>query len=328
MMTGAWGLEIDKGRLALCQVRRGAHRFEVRRGAAVPLPPDLVTPSLSEPNVTDGDAFTAELRTLMQKASCKGGAVAVAVPDLSCRIGWQDFEEVKGTPAETIELVRWRLKERLPFPAQEARIDCQPLPSQGNGTRLLYLAAREAVLTQYETLLLTVGLEPIQVVSRGVALHRLQRVAGNGGKHLLIAPGPSSLVLIYADQGLPRLWRVLPGDDPGASSLHHAQGGETSAGSVEPQRGTAEDRIARVERIQRELVASLRYLGEETEAGSPEGLVLMGGGDAAVADSLAKACGLPVRAVPEPRHGFPPELLVPVGAALLRPAERRRWISA
>jgi len=320
MMTGAWGLEIDKGRLALCQLRRGAHRFEVRRGAAVPLPPDLVTPSLSEPNVTDGDAFTAELRTLMQKASCKGGAVAVAVPDLSCRIGWQDFEEVKGTPAETIELVRWRLKERLPFPVQEARIDCQPLPSQGNGTRLLYLAAREAVLTQYETLLLTVGLEPIRVVSRGVALHRLQRVAGNGGKHLLIAPGPSSLVLIYADQGLPRLWRVLPGDDPGASSLHHAQGGE--------QRGTAEDRIARVERIQRELVASLRYLGEETEAGSPEGLVLMGGGDAAVADSLAKACALPVRAMPEPRHGFPPELLVPVGAALLRPAERRRWISA
>ena len=318
MMTGAWGLEIDKGRLALCQVRRGAHRFEVRRGAAVPLPPDLVTPSLSEPNVTDGDAFTAELRTLMQKAGCKGGAVSVAVADLSCRIGWQDFEEVKGTPAETIELVRWRLKERLPFPVQEARIDCQPLPSQGNGTRLLYLAAREAVLTQYETLLLTVGLEPIRVVSRGVALHRLQRVAGNGGKHLLIAPGPSSLVLIYADQGLPRLWRVLPGDDRG----------ETSAGSVEPQSGTAEDRIARVERIQRELVASLRYLGEETEAGSPEGLVLMGGGDAAVADSLAKACALPVRAMPEPRHGFPPELLVPVGAALLRPAERRRWISA
>jgi hypothetical protein len=254
----------------------------------------------------------------MQKAGCMGGAVAVAVPDLSCRIGWQDFEEVKGTPAETIELVRWRLKERLPFPVQETRIDCQPLPSQGNGTRLLYLAAREAVLTQYETLLLTVGLEPIRVVSRGVALHRLQRVAGNGGKHLLIAPGPSSLVLIYADQGLPRLWRVLPGDDRG----------ETSAGSVEPQSRTAEDRIARVERIQRELVASLRYLGEETEAGSPEGLVLMGGGDAAVADSLAKACALPVRAVPEPRHGFPPELLVPVGAALLRPAERRRWISA
>src|SRR3972149_2065332 len=124
MMAGAWGLEIDKGRIGLCRARLTSRGLEVTPGISVPLP---------------------------------------------C----------------------WRLKSHIPFPINESRIDYQPLPGQGSGTRLLYLLAREAVIAQYEALVASVGLEPTRIIPRGVALYRLPKTSGIGGKRPLPAARPS-----------------------------------------------------------------------------------------------------------------------------------------
>jgi hypothetical protein len=304
IMAGAWGLEIDKGRIGLCRSRLTSRGLEVTRGVSRPLPSALVTPSFTAPNVAEGQTLSGELRSLMNQAGCKGGPVVLALPDTSCRIGWQDFEALSGTPSETRQLLCWRLKDRIPFPIQEARVDYQPFPGQGSGTRLMYLLARETVIAQYEALIVAAGLEPTRIITRGVALYRLQKTAGIGGKCLLLAPGPSSLAFIYAEEQIPRLWRVLPWDGHDAPA----------------------DQKHRVERTLREVHTTIRYLADEMGAGKPERLVLMGEGEDTLAESLRGACELPVHVMPERRNGLRGELLAPAGAALLRQPWRLRWI--
>jgi hypothetical protein len=304
-MIGAWGLEIDTGRMGLCQIRQTSHGLELKRGASQPLPPGLLTPSLTELNVADEQELTTQLRGLLKEMGWKGGTVVLALPDLTCRTGFQDFQELEGTPAEMRQLLCWRLKDRLPFPIPEARIDYQSLPSQGNGSRLLYLLARETVIAQYETLLSNVGLEPTRIITRGVALYRLHQAAGARGKHLLFAPGPSSILLIYAEEGIPRLWRALPWNGDG-----------------DPQ-----DRNRQAQRLTRELQETLGYLRDEIGVEQLDGLLLARGSDDSVAEFLAKACQVTVGTMPEAQGGFAEELLAPAGAALLHKAWRLKWIS-
>ncbi|MFQ5801935.1 MAG: hypothetical protein ACE5JQ_03445 [Candidatus Methylomirabilales bacterium] len=299
-MAATWGLELEKGQIGLCQVRQTSQGLKVQRGVSLPLPPGLLTPSLTELNVAEEEELTAELRSLLNKAGWRGGRVALALPDLTCRVGYQDFEELNGTPSDIRQLLCWRLKDRLPFPAQGARMDYQPLPSGGKGARLLYLLAREAVIGQYETLLANVGLEPTRIISRGVALYRLFKVAGIGGKRLLLALGPSSLLFIYTEEGVTRLWRVLPWDDHGAQ----------------------QDWRCRAEEMLRELQETLTYLGEEMGAGEPDSLLLMGEDEPLLAESLTKACRLSVETFPSPRDGLRAQFLASAGAALLQQAWR------
>lgn len=305
-MIGAWGLEIDTGRMGLCQIRQTSQGLELKRGASRPLPPGLLTPSLTERNVADEQELTAQLRGLLKEMDWKGGTVVLALPDLTCRTGFQDFEELKGTPAEMRQLLCWRLKDRLPFSVEEARIDYQSLDSQGKGSRLWYLLARETVIAQYETLLSNVGLEPTRIITRGVALYRLHQAAGVGGKRLLFAPGPSSIVLIYAEEGIPRLWRALPWNG----------------------NGDLQDRNRQAQRLARELQETLGYLRDEIGVEQPDDLLLVGGGIESVAESLTKACRVTVRRMPAPHDGLAEELLAPAGAALLHKAWRLKWISS
>ena len=305
MWRGVWGLQIDERRVGLCWTRRKLQGRDVQRGGSHPVPPGLLIPSLTEPNVVDEEAFIAVLKKLLADAGWRGGSTVVALPDLSCRIGYQDFTEVKGRPAEMRQFLGWRMKDRLPFPLQEARIDYQALPSPGNGTRLLYLLARQAVMSQYESLLARAGIEPTRIIPQGLALYRLLAIAGMRGKQLFLSPGSSSDVFIYCDEGVPYLWRVRPRDENGG----------------------AHDSDHRIERIARELHETITYLEEEMSVGKPDGLVLPAGTEPALADACKKTCHLPVHAVPVPELRLPVDLLPAAGAALLQPAPRFRWTS-
>lgn len=305
MVRGVWGLQIDEQRIGLCWIRRALHGLAVQRGGSHPLPPGLLLPSLTEPNVVDEGAFISVLRKLLEEAGWRGGSIVVTLPDLSCRIGHQDFAEVKGSPSEMRQFLGWRMKDRLPFPLQEMRIDYQPLPSQKNGTRLLYLLARHAVMSQYEALLAQVGIEPARIIPRGLALHRLLTLAGIRGKQLFLTPGSSSDLFIYDDEGVPYLWRVLPrGENGSADGPEH-----------------------RIKRIIRELHETMTYLEEEMGAGKPDGLVLPAGTEPALAEACKDTCHLPMHIVPVSELRLPVDLLPAAGAALLQPALRFRWKS-
>ncbi len=304
-MIGTWGLDIEKGRIGLCQIRQTSDGLQLKRGASLSLPPELLTPSLTESNVADEEEFTSQLRMLMKEVGWKGGPVVLALPDLTCRIGFQDFDELQGKPSETRQLLSWRLKDRLPFPAQEARIDYQALPSREKESRLLYLVAREAVITQYETLLAKGGLDPIRVTTRGTALYRLHQFVHIGDRRLFLASGPSSVVLTYAEGEIPRLWRTLPWN--GLQDRH--------------------DGNHLVQKVVREFHETLGYLRDEMNVEAPEHLCLMGGSDTSLAESLASAGELQVCTHPESQDGVPTDLLAPAGAALLQKTWRLGWRS-
>ena len=305
MLRGAWGLQIEKGQIALCRIRQHSQGLTVKESASHPLPPGLVIPSFTEPNVAEEQVLVAALRRLLTQAGWRGGSAVVAIPDLSCRIGYQDFEELKGTPAEVRQFLSWRMKDRLPFPVQEARIDYQPLRSREDGMCLLYLLAREAVIGQYEALLAQAGLEPSRIVPRGLALHRLLAIDGTRGKQLFLTPGPASDLLMYIEEGVPYLWRVLPWQENGSiQDLNH-----------------------RVERTVRELHETITYLEEEMRVGQLDGLILLGEIEPAFTEAMKTACQFPIQTVPVSRLSLPGELLPSAGAALLQQTWRPRWKS-
>ncbi len=159
--------------------------------------------------------------------------------------------------------------------------------------RLLYLLGREAVLGQYETVLAYVGLEPTRIITRGLALYRCVHIAGVVGKRLFLGLGPSSLSLIYVQDGVPRLWRVLPWDDP-----------------------PPPDGNRRAARLLRELQETMHYLEEELAVGAFDSLLMIGG-EEALADALRKACTFPVQTFEGAGHGLSVDLLAAAGAALL-----------
>lgn len=297
-MFDAWGLEIDEKRIGICQARQSTHGLKVTRGTSLPVPPGLVIPSLTEPNVADEQELASQLRSLLKKANWRWGSIVLTLPDLSCRIGHHDFEELKGTPSDIRQLLGWRLKDRLPFPVQEARIDHQPLPAQRNGARILYLVGREAVIAQYERVLASVGLEPTRIITRGAALYRLQQAVGVSGTWLLVVPGPSSLLFVFAEQGIPHLWRVILWNESYQAA-----------------------------RLLRELQETIAYLSERMGVRLTEGLILMGTVEDPLREYLGEACRLPVHYAPKSQHGIPADLLVPAGAALLHRSRALRWIS-
>jgi len=49
MLRGAWGLQIEKGQIALCRIRQHSQGLTVKESASHPLPPGLVIPSFTEP---------------------------------------------------------------------------------------------------------------------------------------------------------------------------------------------------------------------------------------------------------------------------------------
>lgn len=297
-MFGAWGLEIDEKRIGICQARQTSHGLKVTRGTSQPIPPGLVVPSLTEPNVADEQELASQLRSLLKKAGWRWGSLVLTLPDLSCRIGHHDFEEQKGTPPEIRQLLGWRLKDRLPFLIQEARIDHQPLPAQRNGARIFYLLGREAVIAQYERVLTSVGLEPTRIITRGAALYRLQQAVGVSGTRLLVVPGPSSLLFVFTEQGIPHLWRVILWNESYQSA-----------------------------RLLRELQETIAYLSERMGVRLTDGLILMGPVDDPLREYLREGCRLPIHYVPEPQHGVPADLVAPAGAALLHRSRALRWIS-
>jgi hypothetical protein len=57
----------------------------------------------------------------------------------------------------------------------------------------------------------------------------------------------------------------------------------------------------------------------------PDSLLLVGGGDESVAESLTEACQVTVHTLPEFQDGVPVDLLAPAGAALLQKTWRLEW---
>jgi hypothetical protein len=76
--------------------------------------------------------------------------VGLLVPDGSVRVVILTLETLAEDPREADTLVRWRMKETLPYPPEEAKISHQVLWNEPNSVGMLVVAARNSMLAEYE----------------------------------------------------------------------------------------------------------------------------------------------------------------------------------
>jgi type IV pilus assembly protein PilM len=270
----AWGLEFESDTLRLCRADLTRGRLHLRRRAEVAVPSGLIRPSQKDQNVADATALSGLLRNLCRTAGCQGW-VRVALPDPVFSLRTLASDELPGKREDALRFLRWQMRELLPFPAEEARLDFLPLGSGPDGrVQAVCLVARDRVLAEYERALTEAGLRASLLDARCLMLAQAASEALQRGTGGLLAVGRTWTTLLLVREGQPRFWRTLH------------EGAEGWTGADRP-------------RLFREVADSLTFCRESDGLEPVDGVILAGVGvwTAEVATALTEWLGIPVAAL-------------------------------
>ncbi len=123
----------------------------------------MVSEAYSSPNIPDINRFSAALSECLTGASVPGVRRAgLSLPDGVFRVQMLEFDELPKKPAEQERLIRWRF-EKTAFDVADTVLRYQLLRRQDKGITVLVCVAKQAVIAQYEAVLIGLGLEPWSV---------------------------------------------------------------------------------------------------------------------------------------------------------------------
>src|SRR5207253_7949225 len=125
----------------------------VRRMGVATLEPGSLTPHPGRPNMGNAAAVRHAVRRVRESVGDGEGRAGLLVSDGTVRVAVLSFETVPDKRPELDSLIRWRMKENLPFSPEEARLSYQVSPTRSAGFEALVLAARGSVLSEYEAAL-------------------------------------------------------------------------------------------------------------------------------------------------------------------------------
>lgn len=172
----------------------------------VDIPPDVVRPGPQGANI-DPAALAAPLAELAGAAPRRIGAVTLVLPDACARLRIVPIE-AEQAPSRRAgeEIIRWALRDALPFPADEALIDTQ-LFDDGSPWRLLVTAAHRDVLRQYEEAASVIG--PV-VRTLPAILACGWMIDDDASQHLLVHADDDTLGCMVSAEGTPLFVRARP----------------------------------------------------------------------------------------------------------------------
>jgi len=178
-------LEIQPDFIAGARLAAARHQHEVRRMHVAALPPQAVNPHAGHTNVANPDAVREAITAVMSALSNGSDRFGLLLSDAATRVGVLAFETLPDHHGEAEALVRWKLGESLPFPAEEARIHYQVLLDQPGHVEVLAVAGRDTVLGEYESVLGPGRGTPALVLPSTMALLPLMPERSDAGQLLL-----------------------------------------------------------------------------------------------------------------------------------------------
>jgi hypothetical protein len=166
--------------------------------------------SQESPPAGENVSNTVELRRPLGEILSAVGdgnrSVGLLLPDGIVRVATLTFETLPERHQEACALVRWKMREVLAFPPEEARLSFQVLRRDAGLVEILALAAQNAVLSEYETAIDRLGRGPSLILPATAALLPL---IPDGAKtaELLVHVCSSSVTTVVLEGGLLRTWR-------------------------------------------------------------------------------------------------------------------------
>ena len=205
----AWGLEFESETLRLCHAEVARGRLRLNRRAEIQVPSGLIRPSQKDANVADISSLSELLRNVCKNAGCRGW-VQVALPDPVFSLRTLVSDELPAKREEAQQFLRWQMRELLPFPVEEGRLDFLPLGAGQDGrARAVCLIARDRILAEYEQALKEAGLQSALLDARSISLAYAASGALQAETAGLLAIGKTWTTLLILREGRPRFWRTL-----------------------------------------------------------------------------------------------------------------------
>src|SRR5437764_1461454 len=199
---------------------------------------DVVRPSLSAGNVTNGSALGNVISSALSALGGRKRDVVAVIPDAAVRVLLLDFDTLPEKAAEAKPIIRFRLRKSVPFDADLAALSFQ-IYRKANGIKVLAALTPREVLQEYETAFQSAGYEPGYVLPstlaalNGVDAERPTLLVKSDGNFISVGIADQNEVIFY------RMLDVVPG-----------RTGTTIADEVYPSIVFFEDNYsAKIERI-------------------------------------------------------------------------------
>jgi hypothetical protein len=178
----------------------------VRSIGVAELEAGTLSPAPSRQNIENLANLQRALQTVTKAIGSGNGRLGLLVPDAMVRVAILDFETLPARSREAETLVRWRMKENLPFAPEEARVSYQALGQSAERTELLAIAAKNEVLDEYEAALEQMQGGSALVLPTTLGLLPLLPETGEAGQ-LLVHVYSGGITNVVVSGNRLRLWR-------------------------------------------------------------------------------------------------------------------------
>lgn len=208
------GISFRAQALELVEVRRRWRQPPIlTRLTNRPLPPGLLTPGASTPNMSDPAALAKELAALLEET--RGRAVAIDLPIACGTLALTHFETFPTVRTEQEALLRWRLRQEEHLMAPDLTLLWQSFSSAEPGpsaVAILSVAIRQSLLDQYHRVCEDAELIPVSMGFSTFHVLELARAALTGPQEEVYVAHRSAeaLIVLGFRQGRPVLLRVKP----------------------------------------------------------------------------------------------------------------------
>jgi len=157
------GIEITSSAVRLAAISGSGANTSVLFTKTVDLPAGLVTENYAAPNVSEEDALSTVLReSLSDVPALQVRRAALSLPDSVFRVQTIEFDKLPGKAMDRERLIRWRI-EKSAYDISDTVLRYQVLSRKDGGFTVLACVAKQAVISQYEAVLIGTGLEPWSV---------------------------------------------------------------------------------------------------------------------------------------------------------------------
>jgi hypothetical protein len=213
--------------------------------------------------------------------------VSVLFPSLVVRAAFLEIESLPASPAERLDMVRWKIAGKLPYSAQLARIVYEVQPVVNGKHHVFAMAVREPVVLAMEEIFQTLEIHAGFLQPAGFALLYAAPRPGRGTLHLMVDERSLFLAVTCGDEV--RFLRT--------KTMHHLSALRSSVTEDGSRESYAEG-------LRRELEATLAYLRQQGERFAFDACRLSAGETREVVgkDAVEEAVGVPVESYPWPER--------------------------
>jgi type IV pilus assembly protein PilM len=285
--------------------RRGTGSQEMFFSYA-PLHPRVFSIGLKPPNFIDAAAVSNAIRQAVDEVSERETKLTVVIPDTAVRVLLLDFDSLPANAAESLPIIKFRLRKLVPFETEDAAVSYQVISNKDGMVRTIVAVSPGPVRAEYESAVRAAGYEPgVVLPSTLAALAALETEEPS----LLVNRNVNSVTTAITRQNQLLLYRTLELVEP-----------DGDEGPLREESMTPFERRYAAEELQQSVSVAIAYF-EDTLAATPQQLLACGPGGAEELSHLLGDSAIPAYdLVPAPAtantKSIPPGVLAGVRGAL------------